>query len=82
MTPLLDSQSSIVHGAGGSLGTGIAKTFAREGGEAEVAVLDALGLWTAGVYESSETAAFLASDRAGATTGTIVNGTCGLVPGG
>jgi NAD(P)-dependent dehydrogenase (short-subunit alcohol dehydrogenase family) len=29
----------------------------------------------------AETAAFLASDRAGALTGTIVNATCGLVPG-
>jgi enoyl-[acyl-carrier-protein] reductase (NADH) len=29
----------------------------------------------------AETAAFLASDRAGALTGTIVNATCGLVAG-
>lgn len=29
----------------------------------------------------AETAAFLASDRAGGITGTIVNVTCGLVPG-
>ena len=29
----------------------------------------------------AETAAFLASDRAGALTCTIVNATCGLVPG-
>ena len=28
----------------------------------------------------AETAAFLASDRAGAITGTITNATCGLVP--
>ena len=28
----------------------------------------------------AETAAFLASDRAGAMTATIVNATCGLVP--
>ena len=28
----------------------------------------------------AETAAFLASDRAGAMTGTIANVTCGLVP--
>ena len=66
MTPLLDSRNIIVYGAGGALGGGIARTFAREGarlfltgrtrepleavaagvraagGEAEVAVLDAL----------------------------------------
>ena len=29
----------------------------------------------------AETGAFLASDRAGGITGTIVNVTCGLVPG-
>jgi enoyl-[acyl-carrier-protein] reductase (NADH) len=29
----------------------------------------------------ADAAAFLASDRAGAMTGTIVNVTCGLVPG-
>jgi enoyl-[acyl-carrier-protein] reductase (NADH) len=29
----------------------------------------------------AEVAAFLASDRAGAMTGTIANVTCGLVPG-
>jgi len=29
----------------------------------------------------ADTAAFLASDRAGDITGTIVNVTCGLVPG-
>jgi enoyl-[acyl-carrier-protein] reductase (NADH) len=29
----------------------------------------------------AEVAAFLASDRAGALTGTIVNATCGMVPG-
>jgi NAD(P)-dependent dehydrogenase (short-subunit alcohol dehydrogenase family) len=33
------------------------------------------------VQEIAETAAFLASDRAGAITSTIVNATCGLVPG-
>lgn len=31
--------------------------------------------------EVADTAAFLASDRAAAITGTIVNVTCGLVPG-
>lgn len=29
----------------------------------------------------ADVAAFLASDRAGAMTGTIINVTCGLVPG-
>jgi 3-oxoacyl-[acyl-carrier protein] reductase len=34
-----------------------------------------------GPAQVAEVAAFLASDRAGAMTGTIVNVTCGLVPG-
>jgi enoyl-[acyl-carrier-protein] reductase (NADH) len=33
------------------------------------------------VQQIADTAAFLASDGAGAITGTIVNATCGLVPG-
>jgi NAD(P)-dependent dehydrogenase (short-subunit alcohol dehydrogenase family) len=86
------------------------RNLAAEVGSRGVRVL---GLWTAGVYETfdepggmtgedidrvlgpltmlghaprlaqvAETAAFLASDRAGAITGSIVNVTCGLVPGG
>ena len=34
-----------------------------------------------GLQEIAETAAFLASDRAGAITSGIVNATCGLVAG-
>jgi enoyl-[acyl-carrier-protein] reductase (NADH) len=34
-----------------------------------------------GLAQVAEVAAFLASDRAGAMTGTIANVTCGLVPG-
>jgi enoyl-[acyl-carrier-protein] reductase (NADH) len=34
-----------------------------------------------GLAQVAEVAAFLASDRAGAMTGTIANATCGLVPG-
>ena len=34
------------------------------------------------IYDQvAETTALLASDRAGALTGTIVNATCGMVPG-
>jgi enoyl-[acyl-carrier-protein] reductase (NADH) len=33
------------------------------------------------IEQIAETAAFLASDRAGAITSGIVNATCGLVPG-
>jgi enoyl-[acyl-carrier-protein] reductase (NADH) len=34
-----------------------------------------------GVAQVAEVAAFLASDRASAMTGTITNVTCGMVPG-
>lgn len=44
--------------------------IAAADGSAEMAVLDVL-----------DEGAFLASDRAGDVTGTIVNVTCGLVPG-
>jgi enoyl-[acyl-carrier-protein] reductase (NADH) len=33
------------------------------------------------LHHVAEVAAFLASDRSGAMTGTIVNATCGMVPG-
>lgn len=56
MTRLLEGKHIVVYGAGGGVGRGVARTFAREGATV-----------------------FLASDRAGSITGTIVNLTCGLV---
>lgn len=63
MTHTRENRTAVVHGAGGSLGGGVARAFAAAGARAFLA----------------DTATFLAGDGAAAITGTIVNVTAGLV---
>jgi NAD(P)-dependent dehydrogenase (short-subunit alcohol dehydrogenase family) len=37
MTPLLEGKNAIIYGGGGNIGTGVARTFAREGVAAFIA---------------------------------------------
>jgi NAD(P)-dependent dehydrogenase (short-subunit alcohol dehydrogenase family) len=65
MSRLLTGKSTIIYGAGGSIGGAVARTFAREG---------------ASVFLAGRTRASV-SDRAGVITSGVVNATCGLVAG-
>ena len=118
---LLENKNAIVYGAGGSIGSAVAREFAREGarvflagrtlqkleavarditaagGAAEVAAVDALDdeayqrlldtldqmrmtRRSPTLAEVAATAAFLASEKAGAITGTFVNVISGMFP--
>jgi len=92
MTQLLEGKSAIIYGAGGSIGGGVARTFARQGAKLFLvgrtqANLDAVakditsagGSASVAVLDVAEVAAFLASDRASGMTGTMANVTSGLV---
>ena len=104
MTKLLTSKTAIIYGAGGSLGSAVARTFAAEGATvhlvgrtreplerlaaeigdaAHLAVLDAMTMLKRrpNPQQIADTAAFLASDRAGALTSQMVNASCGLITG-
>ena len=68
MTRLLDSKNSIVYGGGGSIGGGVARTFAREGAR----------VFLAG--RTREPLEAVAADiQAAAITATRINVTAGLV---
>jgi NAD(P)-dependent dehydrogenase (short-subunit alcohol dehydrogenase family) len=64
---LLEKKNAIIYGAGGGIGGGVARTFAREG---------------ARVFLTGRTGPpLVASDWASGMTATMANVTCGLVPG-
>ena len=87
---LLENKNAIVYGWGGSVGGAVSRAFAREGArvflagrtlsrvEAVAEEISAAGGVTT-LADVGNTAAFLASDRAGATTGTVANLTSGTV---
>jgi hypothetical protein len=84
---ILTGKTTIIYGAGGSIGGAVARTFARHGAHVDVeAILAHLaGMTMLGrapaLQQIADTAAFLASDGAGAITSGTVNATCGLIAG-
>jgi len=66
MTRLLENKNAVIYGAGGGIGGGVARTFARE-----VAVVDALDERAVDDHVRTVVGA----------TGSIANVTCGLVAG-
>ncbi len=70
---LLQSKHAVIYGGGGAIGGAVARAFAREEG----AKVFLAGRTLARLDEVADFAAFVASDRAGATTGAIANLTCG-----
>lgn len=64
---LLENKNAVVYGGAGAVGSAIARTFAREGARPTA------------LAELAEIAAFLASSKAAAVTGAVVNLTGGLV---
>lgn len=75
---LENNKNAVIYGAGGAIGGAVAREFASEGARVFLAgrTLEKLER----VAEVAATAAFLASDRAGAITGTFVNVTSGTFP--
>ena len=85
---LLENRNAVIYGAGGSIGGAVAREFAREGARVFLAgrtreklerVARDIGA-DGGSAEVAATAAFLASEKAGAITGTFVNVTSGMFP--
>ncbi len=82
---LLQNKNAMIYGAGGAIGGAVARAFAREGAKVFLAgrtleKVDAVAKGisaTGGVAETAKLAAFMASDQAGAMTGTVANLTCG-----
>jgi 3-oxoacyl-[acyl-carrier protein] reductase len=62
---LLDDKTAVIYGAGGAIGGAVARAFAGEGARLLLTGRD--------VAKVDDTAAFVASDRAGAMTATVVN---------
>ena len=68
---LLEGKNAVVYGGGGKVGGAVTRTFAREGARVFLARRTITTL--------DEVAQDIASDRAGATTGTVFNLTSGMV---
>jgi len=64
---MLENKSAVIYGAGGAIGGAV--------GAAGGALLKRLPT----LAEVANTAAFMASDQAGAMTGTVANLTCGFL---
>jgi shikimate 5-dehydrogenase len=65
---LLENKNAVIYGGGGSIGGAVAREFSREGARVFL------------VGRTCESLEFLASDKAGAITGTFVNVTSGIFP--
>jgi short-subunit dehydrogenase len=77
---LLKDRTAVIYGGSGAIGGAAARVFAREGAKVFLVGrtprrLDEIARDIA----TAETAAFLASDRAGAMTAAVANLTCGAV---
>jgi 3-oxoacyl-[acyl-carrier protein] reductase len=89
MNILLEDKNAVIYGGGGNVGGAVARAFAREGARVFlvgriITTLDEVAEDIASAGGVAETAqvdalAFMASDRAGATTGTVFNLTSGTV---